>query len=90
MDTKMTSNCTRPVAQREGRHLRIDAGMVGRHIRALRQARGWTQAELAERLGTVARRVGLWETQAAGPSAAMVTRLCAVFGISRADLLAGQ
>ncbi len=86
----MTSNYTRPVAQRDGRHLRTDAGAVGLHIRALREARGWTQSELAGQLGTTAKRVGVWETQIGGPSAAMVTRLCAIFGVSRADLLAGQ
>ncbi len=86
----MISNHTRLATQRDGRHLRTDAGIVGLRIRALRVARGWTQGALAAQLGTTAKRVGVWETQTAGPSAAMVARLCAVFGVSRAELLAGQ
>ena len=86
----MTIDQARLGFQREGQHLRTDAGVIGLHIRALREAHGWTQGQLAEHLGTTARRVGVWETQTGGPSAAMITRLCAVFGVSQAELLAGK
>ena len=50
-------------------------------IRALRQARGWTQFELALKVGVQPHAVYLWESGRRAPQVAQVRKLGAVFGL---------
>ncbi len=48
----------------------------------LRQARGWTQAELAARLGLHHSAVSKWERSVTLPAPATLQRLADLFGVS--------
>lgn len=51
-------------------------------IRELRQARGWTQLELANRLGVTPATVYNWERGKYEPTASMFRRIAQAFGVS--------
>ena len=51
-------------------------------IRALRSERGWTQQDLAERLGVSRQTVNAIETGKYDPSLPVAFRLAAVFGMA--------
>jgi transcriptional regulator with XRE-family HTH domain len=53
----------------------------GARLRAVRQARGWTQVALAERLGVSAAAVSRWESQGRAPSWVAWERLAAALGV---------
>jgi ribosome-binding protein aMBF1 (putative translation factor) len=53
---------------------------IGRRIRQLREARGWTQSELAALVGVTHVAVSQWETAAYRPSAWTVEVLEHLFG----------
>lgn len=57
-------------------------------IRAIRSAHGWTQAQLAERIGASQVNVSRWEAGTRVPSGAAVARLCALADDDGAALLA--
>jgi transcriptional regulator with XRE-family HTH domain len=50
-------------------------------IRALRQARGWTQFELALKVGVQPQSVYLWESDRRAPQVPQLRRLGELFGI---------
>jgi transcriptional regulator with XRE-family HTH domain len=52
---------------------------TGQRLRDARARRGWTQAELAERLGAAPRSVASWEREEARPQAHWVTKLDRLF-----------
>lgn len=52
-----------------------------RTIRALRQERGWTQFELALRIGVQPQAVYLWESGRRTPQVAQMRKLGEVFGL---------
>ena len=56
--------------------------MIAEKIKALREARGWSQAELSRRLGITRNGVNSWEQGLSMPSPA-----CQVFGVSTDYLL---
>jgi DNA-binding XRE family transcriptional regulator len=56
-------------------------------IRALRQARGWTQFELALRVGVQPQAVYLWERGRRTPQVPQVRKLGQVFGICSDDIV---
>lgn len=60
---------------------------VGARIRAARQARGMTQAELAAAVGVTRSAVAQWETERAGQVRANLTRIASVLGVSVQFLL---
>jgi transcriptional regulator with XRE-family HTH domain len=60
--------------------------LLASNIRKYRHARGWSQAKLAERVGTSAHYVGMLETQTKYPSPEMAERLAAALGIDSTDL----
>jgi transcriptional regulator with XRE-family HTH domain len=72
------------VAVRDG-----DGVPVGDRIRAARQARGMTQAALAEAVGVTRSAVAQWETERAGQVRANLTRIASVLGVSVQFLLEG-
>jgi transcriptional regulator with XRE-family HTH domain len=59
---------------------------ANRRLSAARQARGWTQKEVAERIGATELSVSRWERGTHAPSPFYRFRLCALFGLSEADL----
>jgi transcriptional regulator with XRE-family HTH domain len=63
------------------------ATRFARELRSARQARGWTQAELAERAGIAAEVCGRLERGAVLPRADTLVRLAAALGVSTDTLL---
>lgn len=59
-------------------------------IRRLRESKGWTQAELAKRLGTHIHVVSHWEQGSRNPSATSRALLMKIFGVSEAELFFNQ
>lgn len=70
----------------------VDGGRgvsVGERLAQRRQERGWTQADLAERLETSPMMVSHWELGRRTPGAGSLVRLCDVLDCS-ADWLLGR
>ena len=61
--------------------------MTADRIRALREARGWTQAELARRLNITRNGVNSWEQGLSMPSPACLFDLAKLFSVSTDYLL---
>lgn len=51
-------------------------------IRSLRKMHGWSQGELAGRIGVSSQTVSKWELESAAPDAGNIAKLCTVFEIS--------
>jgi len=69
-------------------HSKADPGQPyfpNRRLAAARQARGWTQQDLAERLGATALSVSRWERGEHAPGPFYNYRLCELFGKSTAE-----
>ena len=64
--------------------------MLGERICMLRRGRGWSQSELAARLGISPSAVGMYEQGRREPSLAGAVELSRVFGISVDCLLTGM
>lgn len=61
--------------------------MIADKIKALREGRGMTQAELARRLGVTRSGVNAWEMGVTVPSTQYVVELALLFGVSTDYLL---
>lgn len=61
--------------------------MLGQRIRELRSALGWSQVELAGRLGVAKQTVSNWENDNIQPSIEMLIRLSKTFNVSSDYLL---
>lgn len=61
--------------------------MTADRIRALREARGWTQAELARRLSITRNGVNSWEQGLSMPSPTCLVDLAKLFSVSTDYLL---
>ena len=61
--------------------------MTAERIKALREARGWTQAELARRVNITRNGVNSWEQGLSMPSPACLVDLSKVFSVSTDYLL---
>ena len=61
--------------------------MTAERIKALREARGWTQAELARRINITRNGVNSWEQGLSMPSPACLVDLSKVFSVSMDYLL---
>lgn len=68
----------------------MDQRSVGACIAALRREKGWTQAELGEKLGVTNKTVSRWETGAYMPDLAVLTALCEILGVGASELLSGR
>ena len=51
-------------------------------LKALRDAEGLSQAELAELVGVSSRQVGRWETGESEPLASLIPKICRALGCS--------
>ena len=63
------------------------ASRLGKAVRRLRQARGWSQAELAERADISTDYVGLLERGLRLPALGMLVQLSEIFGVSADEIL---
>ena len=61
---------------------------LGKRIMRLRKARGWTQEQLAEKLGISAQAISKWENDISCPDISLLPALAALFGV-RVDTLLG-
>lgn len=61
--------------------------MIAEKIKALREARGWTQAELARHMGITRNGVNSWEQGLSIPSPASIVELAKTFSVSTDYLL---
>lgn len=60
---------------------------VAKNIKGLRELSGWSQRELAERLGVTRSAVSLYESGRAYPKMTILEKMAFVFGVSVADLV---
>ena len=65
-------------------------GVTGDAIRSLREAKGLTQEELAERIHVSAKAVSKWETGKGFPDISLLEPLASVLNISVIELLSGE
>lgn len=61
--------------------------MLGQRISEIRIALGWSQVELAKRLGVAKQTVSNWENENIQPSIEMLIRLARLFGVTTDYLL---
>ena len=61
--------------------------MIAERIKDLRQARGWTQAELARRMGITRNGINSWEQGLSMPSPGSLVELSRIFLVSTDYLL---
>lgn len=61
--------------------------MLGQRICELRTALGWSQVQLAKRLGAAKQAVSNWENENIQPSIEMLVRLAKIFGVTTDYLL---
>ena len=62
----------------------------GPRLRSLRQARGWTLADLAQRIGGTVRAVFYYEQEGRYPPAPVVAKLAETLGVSMEFLMHGE
>ena len=70
-----------------GRPTTKEAPIFGQRLAALRQSRAWTQAELADKLGTTVKMVTYYEREAENPTRKTIESIAEVFGVSTAELV---
>jgi len=76
------------ISQNRNLYLTMEAiKMTSERIKALREARGWTQAELARRLNITRNGVNSWEQGLSMPSPACLVDLAKLFSVSTDYLL---
>ena len=64
--------------------------MLGIRIAILRLSKGWSQAELARRIGVSTSAVGMYEQGRREPSLSLLVRLAQEFGVTTDYLLMGE
>lgn len=63
---------------------------IGEFIAILRKSNGYTQQEVADRLGVSNKTVSSWETGASCPDIAMLPAIAELFGVTCDELLRGE
>ena len=63
---------------------------IGERIRGMRQSRGWTQTDLADRVGTTKRAVIHYETHGKYPPAPILAAMASAFAITMESLMAPE
>lgn len=56
------------------------------HLRSIREAHGWSQGELARRLGVSRQTINAVETDKYDPSLPLALRMAKLFGVAVTDL----
>ena len=74
-------------ADMAGRPKTKPAPFFGQCLASLRKQRGWTQAELAERLGSTVKMVTYYEREAKNPTRKTIESVAKVFGVSSSELM---
>lgn len=60
---------------------------TGEKVLRMRKARGWSQEELAEKIGVTRQAVSRWESETAKPDADKIIAICDLFGVTADYLL---
>lgn len=68
----------------------MDNYVTGQTIKLLREKKGLTQAELAERLGVSAKAVSKWETAKGLPDISLIETLALSLSVSVMELMSGE
>lgn len=68
----------------------MDTYITGVTIKKLREARGITQQQLAEKIGVSSKAVSKWETAKGLPDISLVESLSQVLGVSVMELMSGE
>ena len=63
---------------------------IGKTIAALRKQYGWTQVELAEKLGVSDKAVSKWESNGGYPEVSQFPSIAKIFGVSIDYLMTGE
>lgn len=63
---------------------------VGKAIANMRKGKGWTQVELAEKLGVSDKAVSKWESEAGMPDISQLPLLAEIFGVSIDYIMTGK
>ena len=63
---------------------------IGKTIAALRKQNGWTQVELAEKLGVSDKAVSKWESNGGYPEVSQFPSIAKIFGVSIDYLMTGE
>ena len=66
------------------------AHSIGKTIAELRKAKGWTQVELAEKLGVSDKAVSKWESEGGFPEITQFPTLSSIFGVSIDYIMTGK
>lgn len=64
--------------------------ITGATIKSLREAKGFTQNDLAERIGVSDKTVSKWETAKGLPDISLMEPLASALGVSISELISGQ
>ncbi len=57
------------------------------NVRHLREARGFTQAELAAKLGVTRGSISQWENGISAPRMGVIEQMSALFGVKKSDII---
>ncbi len=68
----------------------FDQEKIGLFLAQARKEKGWTQAELAEKLGVSNRSISRWETGKTMPDYSLLSPLCGALGLSVNELFAAE
>ncbi len=68
----------------------MDTYVTGITIKNLREKKGLTQTELADRLGVSSKAVSKWETAKGLPDISLIEPLCQALSVSVMELMAGE
>jgi len=68
----------------------MDPKKTGELIAAVRKEKGWSQTELAERLGVTNKAVSRWETGRGYPDVELLPLIARELGITISELLEGE
>lgn len=68
----------------------MDTYVTGAAIKRLRETKGLTQSELADKIGVSAQAVSKWETAKGLPDITLIEPLAEILGVSVAELMSGN
>ena len=68
----------------------MNSYVTGATIKKLREAKGITQSELAEKIGVTSKAVSKWETSKGLPDITLIEPLSKILGISVVELMSGD